>query len=69
MAGQTPQSVGLLAKVPYLDTVPELVLLPIRDVPKDFRTIYMIYNQEGFKSHAVMLLINYIRENYSLLTK
>lgn len=62
----TGRSVGLLAKVPYLTKYQDLVLLPIRDIPKDFRTIYMVYNQQEFKTHATMLLVNFIKDHYSL---
>lgn len=66
-SASTSRSVGLLAKVPYLTKYQDLVLLPIRDVPKDYRTVYMIYNDQEFKTHAVMLFVNFVREHYSLV--
>lgn len=64
--GPSGRSVGLLAKVPYLTKYQDLVLLPIRDVPRDYRTIYMIYDNQEFKTHATMLFVNFIRDHYSL---
>ena len=65
-SGPSGRSVGLLAKVPYLTKYQDLVLLPIRDVPRDYRTIYMIYDNQEFKTHATMLFVNFIRDHYSL---
>lgn len=69
-AGNLPaKSVGLLARVPYLSKYPGLVLLPITDVPKDYRTVYMVYNQHDMESHAVKLFTSFVKEEHSLLSK
>ncbi len=60
------KSVGLLANVPYLTKYPGLVILPITDVPSDYRTIYMVYKQQEIESHAVTLFTNFIKEHYCL---
>lgn len=63
-----PKSVGLLAKVPYIENRPELVQISIKDVPDDFRTIYMLYNNKDIKSPIIMLFVNFVKERYSLLS-
>lgn len=37
----------------------DLVILPIRDVPKDFHRIYLAYNREGFKSRALETFLEF----------
>lgn len=61
-----PTSVALVADVSALNYYPNLIRIPISDVPEDFRTIYMVFKGQTFKTHAVEQFITYIRENHSL---
>lgn len=64
-----PQPVGLVANVPHLSEFPDLTTIPINDVPEDFRTVYMVYNNKGPRSHAVNLFLKYIEDNHPFLTQ
>ena len=59
-------SVGLMANVPHMIEFPDLITIPVKGLPKDFRTVYMVYNHRTFNTHAVNLFIDFIKENHSL---
>lgn len=61
-------TVGFMAQVPSLLEFPKLRCLPIDDIPKDFRTVYMVYNNRTFNTHAITLFINFVKNSYSLLS-
>lgn len=60
--------VGLIVNVPHLKEFPDLRIIRIKEVSLDFHTVYMIYNNQTFNTHAVNLFIRFIRDNYSLLS-
>ncbi|MGN0203162.1 MAG: LysR family transcriptional regulator [Coprococcus sp.] len=60
--------VGLMANVPHLKEFPELVILPVDDIPPDFRTVYIVYNHRTFNTHVVNLFIDFVKKYYSLET-
>ncbi|MCD8018436.1 MAG: LysR family transcriptional regulator [Clostridiales bacterium] len=67
--GDEKYSVGLLCKVPSLIEFPDLIQVPVDDIPKDFRKIYLVYNQKRFNPHAVNLFVEYIKDYFSLEPK
>lgn len=58
--------VGLIANVPYLENFKNLKIIPIEDVPEDFRKVYMIYNKNKFRTHAVELFMEFIENEYAI---
>lgn len=58
--------VGLIANAPYMNTFTGLKILPVDDVPRDFRTVYMIYNEKSFHTHSVNVFIKFIQSEYAL---
>jgi DNA-binding transcriptional LysR family regulator len=62
-------AVGLIAKVPQMDAFPDIICIPIEDVPADWRTVYMVYNHQTFNTHAITLFIDFIKEWHSLLSE
>lgn len=64
---ENPTSAALIANVAALNNYPSLVRIPIPEIPEDFRTVYMVYNNQTFKTFAVEQFITYIKENHSLL--
>lgn len=58
------QPVGLVASVPHISEFPDLTTIPIKDVPPDFRKVYMAYNNKANHSNAVNLFISYVREKH-----
>lgn len=61
------QPVGLVADVPHLKEFDDLVVIPVSDVPSNFRTMYLVYNHKTFNTHVVNLFINFVKKYYSLL--
>lgn len=62
-------AVGLIANAPYMDTFTGLKTIPVEDVPMDFRTVYMIYNEKSFHTHSVDVFIRFIESEYALTYK
>lgn len=63
---ESNQTIGLIANVPYLENFNDLSIIPIDDVPDDFRKVYMVYNKNKFRTHAIELFMDFIKSNYSL---
>jgi len=59
-------AIGLIANAPYMDTFTGLKTIPVEDVPQDFRTVYMIYNEKSFHTHSVNVFIKFIEAEYAL---
>ncbi|MDO4977540.1 MAG: LysR family transcriptional regulator [Eubacteriales bacterium] len=60
------QTIGLIANVPYLENFNDLSIIPIEDVPENFRKVYMVYNKNKFRTHAIDLFMDFVKTNYSL---
>lgn len=60
--------VGLMVQTPHMSEFPDLVVLPVDDVPENFHTVYMVYNHRTFNTHAVSLFIDFVTEHHSLQT-
>jgi DNA-binding transcriptional LysR family regulator len=52
-----------------MDAFPDIICIPIEDVPADWRTVYMVYNHQTFNTHAITLFIDFIKEWHSLLSE
>lgn len=65
-AGSNNETIGLIANVPYLENFQNLTIIPIKDVPENFRKVYMIYNKNRFRTHAIELFMDFIKQNYSI---
>lgn len=57
---------GLIANAPYMDTFTGLKTVLVEDVPENFRTVYMIYNEKAFHTHSVNVFIKFIETEYAL---
>lgn len=64
--GKNDDVIGLIANVPYLENFKNLKIIPIADVPDDFRKVYMIYNKNRFRTHAVDLFMDFIKNGYAI---
>lgn len=51
---------AIVARTPFLNQFHNLVLLPLSDVPKDTRLIYMVYSNKNFITSAVEAFANYV---------
>ena len=65
-ANKQLETIGLIANVPYLENFKNLKIIPIEDVPEDFRKVYMIYNKNKFQTHAVELFMDFVEKEYSM---
>lgn len=58
--------VGCIAMAPYLQNFPGISILRIKDVPSDFRIVYMVYNEKKYQTHVTKLFVNYVADHYSI---
>ncbi len=58
--------VGLIANVPYLENFKNIRIVPVENVPEDFRKVYMIYNKNKFRTHAIELFMDFVKNEYSI---
>ena len=59
------KTIGLIANVPYLENFHNIKIIPVSNVPDDFRKVYMIYKTNKFRTHAVELFMEFIEKEYS----
>ena len=57
--------IGLISNVPYLENFKNIKIVPVSDVPDDFRKVYMVYNTNRFRTHAVELFMELIEKEYT----
>lgn len=57
--------IGLISNVPYLENFNNIKIVPVSDVPDDFRKVYMVYNTNRFRTHAVELFMELIEKEYT----
>ena len=57
--------IGLISNVPYLKNLKNIKIVPVSDVPDDFRKVYMVYNTNRFRTHAVELFMELIEKEYT----
>lgn len=58
--------VGCIAVAPYLENFPGITILKIKDVPSDFRVVYMVYNEKKYLTHVTKLFVNYVTDHYAI---
>ncbi len=58
-------SVAVILLTPTLRQFPDLVAIPLPQVPQDFRIVHMAFNQKAYKSHAVESFIDYVAAFWS----
>ena len=61
----TRNIIGLISNVPYLENFKNIKIVPVSDVPDDFRKVYMVYNTNRFRTHAVELFMELIEKEYT----
>ncbi len=57
--------VGIMMRVPSLLQFKDLSVIPIPEVPDDFRLVYMVFNRNAYKVHAVESFIDYVTAYWS----
>ena len=57
--------IGLISNVPYLENFKNIKIVAVSDVPDDFRKVYMVYNTNRFRTHAVELFMELIEKEYT----
>ena len=57
--------IGLISNVPYLENFKNIKIVPVSDVPDDLRKVYMVYNTNRFRTHAVELFMELIEKEYT----
>lgn len=58
-------TVSVCLETPSLLQFPDLVAIPLSEVPDDFRIVQMVFNRKRYKSHAVESFIDYITAFWS----
>lgn len=61
------EDVGIMMKVPSLRQFNDLTVIPIPEVPDDFRLVYMVFSRNAYKVHAVESFIDYVSAHWSYL--
>lgn len=62
MVDANASAVGLALATLGFNIFPDLVTIPLDDVPEDFHTIYLIYKKGSYKTPAVQHFIDVARE-------
>lgn len=57
--------VSVILQTPSLKQFADLVAIPLPQVPKDFRIVYMVFNQKIYKCRAVESFIDYVTAFWS----
>lgn len=58
-------TVAICMQTPSLLQFPDLVAIPLPEVPDDFRIVHMVFNRKRYKSHAVESFIDYVTAFWS----
>ena len=62
MVAANDQAVGITLNTVGLDPFPDLVRIPLSDVPHDFHGVYLVYKKSGYRTPAVQHFIDLARD-------
>lgn len=67
MCGQVAldDSVAVLLRTPAVSMFPQLAIIPLPEVPDDFRIVHMVFNRKMYKEHAVESFIDFVTAFWS----
>jgi len=58
-------NVAIMLRTPSLREFQDLIVLPMPEVPEDFRIVHMVFNKKSYKVHAVENFIDYFAARWS----
>lgn len=57
--------VAIMLRTPSIREFEDLVVIPLPEVPDDFRIVHMVFHSKGYKVHAVENFIDYVAAHWS----
>lgn len=58
-------NVAILLKTPQINSFEDIVLIPLPEVPAEFRMVYMVFNQKRYNAPVVESFIDYVSAFWS----